>query len=133
MLFFARVPSGCDVARKATWQSHAGPHGVYAARYLYLLIYIVYNMYNLPFIGRNYSTRLIAALYITDSFYLFLPCGTMFHTFSINCRPRGSTLGVGSAEPWKFARRSRGRADHRSLIAHLPFKQSSRFHAIKDI
>ena len=24
-LIFARVPRGCDVARKATWQSHAGP------------------------------------------------------------------------------------------------------------
>ena len=24
-LIFVRVPRGCDVARKATWQSHAGP------------------------------------------------------------------------------------------------------------
>ena len=24
-LFFARDPRGCDVARKATWQSHADP------------------------------------------------------------------------------------------------------------
>ena len=26
----ARDPRGCDVARKATWQRHAGPHGAYA-------------------------------------------------------------------------------------------------------
>ena len=25
----ARVPRGCDVAHKATWQSHADPHSAY--------------------------------------------------------------------------------------------------------
>ena len=29
---FARDSRGCDVARKATWQRHAGPRGAYAAR-----------------------------------------------------------------------------------------------------
>ena len=37
---FARDPRGCDVARKATWQRHAGPGGAYATQcdvtYLYL-------------------------------------------------------------------------------------------------
>ena len=28
---FAWDPRGCNVARKATWQRHAGPRGAYAA------------------------------------------------------------------------------------------------------
>ena len=47
-LIFVRVPRGCDVARKATWQSHAGPRErlrgakVTRGHYLYLIvIYIV--------------------------------------------------------------------------------------------
>ena len=123
-----RVPRGCDVARKATWQSHAGPRGAYTAQYLYLS-YIVYNIYRSPdYRETNLLTLLIATLYIPDSFCLFLPCGTMFHTFSFNCRPRGSTLGVGSAAPWKSVRRSCGRADHQSIIVHVPFKQSYNCH-----
>ena len=44
-MIFARVPRGCDVARKATWHSHAGPRerlrGAWVTRgpYLYLYIY----------------------------------------------------------------------------------------------
>ena len=43
-MIFARVPRGCDMARKATWQSHAGPRKrlrgaeVKSAQYLYLSI-----------------------------------------------------------------------------------------------
>ena len=29
--YFRAGPRGCDVACKATWQRHAGPHGAYAA------------------------------------------------------------------------------------------------------
>ena len=48
-MIFARVPRGCDVARKATWMSHAGPRerlrGAEVARGQYLyLSYIVYNL-----------------------------------------------------------------------------------------
>ena len=35
-IFFARVPRGCDVEGKATWQSHAGPRG---AIFVYLYLY----------------------------------------------------------------------------------------------
>ena len=35
ILFFARVPRGCDVALRATWQRHAGPRGAYAALYIF--------------------------------------------------------------------------------------------------
>ena len=38
---FARDPHGCDVARKATWQHHAGPRGAYAAR---CDVYIIYTL-----------------------------------------------------------------------------------------
>ena len=40
-MFFARDPYGCDVARKATWQSHAGPRSAYAARCDMYIIYIL--------------------------------------------------------------------------------------------
>ena len=33
----ARVPRGCDVARKATWQSHADPRSAYVAHYIYYI------------------------------------------------------------------------------------------------
>ena len=40
----ARVPRGCDVARKATWQSHVDPRSAYVARFIsivfLLLLYI---------------------------------------------------------------------------------------------
>ena len=39
----ARVPRGCDVACKATWQSHADPRSAYVARYMY--IFIIYYSY----------------------------------------------------------------------------------------
>ena len=38
-----RVPRGCDVARKATWQSHADPRSTYVARIIYF-IYITYSI-----------------------------------------------------------------------------------------
>ena len=54
-----RVPRGCDVTRKATWQSHAGPrerlrgaevtHGCYL--YLSYIGFIIYI--GLPIIGRQ--------------------------------------------------------------------------------
>ena len=40
----ARVPRGCDVARKATWQSHADPRSTRTWRVLYILyIYYLYR------------------------------------------------------------------------------------------
>ena len=38
-----RVPRGCDVARKATWQSHADPLSAYVARIIYF-IYITFSI-----------------------------------------------------------------------------------------
>ena len=56
---FTRDPRGCDVARKATWQSHAGPRErmrgaeVTRGHYLYLIvIYRVIVHISLPIIGR---------------------------------------------------------------------------------
>ena len=37
-----RDPRGCDVARKATWQRHAGPHGDLTNADIY--IYILYSL-----------------------------------------------------------------------------------------
>ena len=45
-MIFARVPRGCDVARKATWQRLRGAE-VTRGQYLYLS-YIVYNIYRSP-------------------------------------------------------------------------------------
>ena len=38
-LIIARVPRGCNVARKATWQSHADPRSAYVAHYTYSIFY----------------------------------------------------------------------------------------------
>ena len=38
---FARDPRGCNVARKATWQSHAGPRGANEADVTCIFIFIV--------------------------------------------------------------------------------------------
>ena len=37
-----RVPRGCDVAPKATWQSHADPHSAYVAQYTYYILIYLY-------------------------------------------------------------------------------------------
>ena len=64
-----RVPRGCDVAHKATWQSHAGPRerlrGEEVTRrlYLYLHIYFHYSTYSLPLISRDLLTLLTTAPY----------------------------------------------------------------------
>ena len=46
-----RVPRGCDVARKATWQSHAGPRerlrGAEVTRGCYLYLIVIYRFYNI--------------------------------------------------------------------------------------
>ena len=50
----ARVPCGCELARKATWQSHADPRSAYVALYTYLFIYLYYikEVFSLPYMGR---------------------------------------------------------------------------------
>ena len=53
----ARVPHGCDVARKATWQSHAGPRSAYVAHNTYIFIYTLYNKrFSASRISGGYST-----------------------------------------------------------------------------
>ena len=49
-LFFARVPRGCDVALRATWQRHAGPRGAYAAHihYIHILHMLYKEVFSLP-------------------------------------------------------------------------------------
>ena len=73
---FARDPRGCDVARKATWQSHEGPRerlrGAEVTRdmhYLYILV-----------LYRVIVHISIRGAYKPDESLLFLPCGTMFPT-----------------------------------------------------
>ena len=43
-LFIARVPRGCDVALRATWQRHADPRSAYVAQDIYF-IFIYYRKY----------------------------------------------------------------------------------------
>ena len=76
----------CDVARKAMWQSHAGPREclrgaeVTRGQYFYLS-YIVYNIYRSPdYRETNLLTLITASCYILENFILFLPCGTKSHT-----------------------------------------------------
>ena len=40
----ARVPRGCDVARKATWQTDTDPRSAYVVGYTYI-IFISYITY----------------------------------------------------------------------------------------
>ena len=42
----ARVPRGCDVARKATWQSHADPRSAPTWRIFILILYL-FNTYKM--------------------------------------------------------------------------------------
>ena len=83
---FARDPHGCDVARKATWQSHTDPReclrGTEVTRGMHIYIYsnirvIVYI--SIPIIGIT-LTLYIGVPYIPDESLLFLPYGTKFHS-----------------------------------------------------
>ena len=71
-LFFTRVSRGCDVARKATWQSHAAP--TWRDIYIYLLIWFM--IYSLPLIGRELLPPITAAPYKPVGFPKFTLCGT---------------------------------------------------------
>ena len=78
-LLIARVPRGCDVARKATWQSHAGPRSAYMA-YTYIFIYYhKYNGFSAFLIGEGYSTHIIVGPYKPDDLFYPFPCGTNPH------------------------------------------------------
>ena len=52
----AQVPRECDVACKATWQSHADPRSAYVALYTYIFIYLlilyIKGVFSLPYMGR---------------------------------------------------------------------------------
>ena len=65
---------GCDVARKATWQRHAGPRGAYAARCDMCNIdiyrkYMVYSTYK-PSDYRKYANLINRHLLYTGCFPL---------------------------------------------------------------
>ena len=65
----ARGPRGCDVARKATWQSHADPRSAPTWRDIYL-IFIIYSIkvfFVLPYMGRVIPIETVG-YYIPDSF-----------------------------------------------------------------
>ena len=83
ILFFARVPRGCDVALRATWQRHAGPRGAYAALYIFFIIIIItiysIKFFSLPYIGRGFRTLLIVGSYKPDDLLYSFPCGTNPH------------------------------------------------------
>ena len=78
------------MARKATWQSHAGPcerlRGAEVTRGQYLyLSYIVYNIYRSPnYREINLLTLITASRYILENVILFLPCGTKSHTIYLS-------------------------------------------------
>ena len=45
--YFARVPRGCDVALRATWQRHTGPRGdvtYYIYIYIGVIVHIVFRL-----------------------------------------------------------------------------------------
>ena len=42
-----RGPRGCDVARRATWQRHAGPRSAHVAREYIIYIYRLHNIKSL--------------------------------------------------------------------------------------
>ena len=75
--FFARVPRGCNVAHKATWQRHAGPRGAYVA-YTYIYLFHIVNIMGISAfcIAEGYSTHLIIGSYKPDDSVYFFPCGT---------------------------------------------------------
>ena len=48
-------PRGCDVARKATWQSHADPCSAPTWRYIYIIIYIYINVLCPSLYGKGHT------------------------------------------------------------------------------
>ena len=121
---FARDPRGCNVARKATWQRHAGPHGAYAAQcdvhiYIYRN-YMGYSTYKHS-VFRITQTFLIFTHYIPDAFSKFLPCETKFHiVFKMQGTWLNKTHRIEGASI--KMRGSCGLAVHRSSIKHMCFK-----------
>ena len=91
----ARVPRGCDVARKATWQSHADPRSAPTWRYIYIIIlsYII-EVFVLPYMGRVIPVVTVGS-YKPDGFEITLRVG-LIHKFFLNFRRRGTHRSVGS-------------------------------------
>ena len=88
---FAQDPRGCDVARKATWQRHAGPRGAYGARcdvyIIYILLLRVIVHISIPYselANPSYSSHLINQ----TAFFNFLRvglCSTRFLKMQMTC------------------------------------------------
>ena len=68
-LIIARVPCGCDVACKATWQSHAGPRSAYVAHvHIYLFILYIIRGIQPPVYREGIRILLSVELYKPDGF-----------------------------------------------------------------
>ena len=54
LFLFRAVPCGCDVALRATWQRHVGPHGAYVAFNIFIIyLHTIYiRVFSLAYIGR---------------------------------------------------------------------------------
>ena len=136
----AQVPRGCDVARKATWQSHADLCSAYVVRIIYF-IYITYNIRGFrPPVYREGIRPLIPSGLINPTdrtnffrvglspthFLLTHPDALIAwsgdHRIIINstCFNYGHYNGQISATWRHHARRSGGHAAHGSKIKHVP-------------
>ena len=83
----ARGPRGCDVARKATWQSHADPRSAPTWRDIYFIF--IYHIYingslSFPIWEGSYPYRSSGLINPTIS-YLFLRVG-LIPTLYLPCR-----------------------------------------------
>ena len=82
ILVFARVPRGCDVALRATWQRQAGPRGAYAA-YIYIYIFYIFyivRVFSLPYIERVFKPSNLSGLINPTGFTNLFRVGLKSHT-----------------------------------------------------
>ena len=77
---FAWDPRGCDVARKATRQRHAGPHSAYKEYTYTYILHITYSKGIQPSIYRKPIQHTNPSGVKADVFHSIFPCGTKSHT-----------------------------------------------------
>ena len=96
-------PLGCDVARKATWQSHADPReclrGADVTRvhiyilYIYIILRVIVHI-SIPY--SELANPLFSSHLINTSLSLNFHRVELCSTFVFKCRWRGLTRGIGS-------------------------------------
>ena len=120
-LFIAQDLHGCDVARKATWQSHMDPRECLRGKEVMCTYYIYctygYSTYkhSIEELANHYNW---STLYTRDLSFIFFVCDYVSF-FSFDCRTRGKAWSVG----FKSCGWSRVDAvdfrSTRSMIAHV--------------